>query len=191
MTSIYWYWKNVKNEHSHVGFNHYRRLFRLDDIEDYQNYDIIVSKPIWSSDKISLAHQYRHYHILQDLQTCIDVIRSDFNYSWGEGFRKYLLTTGTNLAPCNMFVMRKELFNEWCGFIFPILFKLKDVICSSSEFQARDNYQKRALCFLTERMFNYWYYLKKNSGLKCKEIDMDERLEYKPAGVNERGDFSK
>jgi len=40
-------------------------------------------------------------------------------------------------------------------------------------------------------MFGYWYYIKKNSGFKTKEIEIVERLEYKPQGVNERGDFSK
>ena len=40
-------------------------------------------------------------------------------------------------------------------------------------------------------MFGYWYYLKKNSGFTTKEIEMVEHLEYKPQGVNERGDFSK
>jgi len=66
MTSIYWFWKN-KELPAYVGFNHYRRFFKLDDIQDYENYDIIVSKPIWSSDKISLAYQYKHYHVLNDL----------------------------------------------------------------------------------------------------------------------------
>lgn len=119
------------------------------------------------------------------------MIRNEFDYEWGEGFRKYLLSSGTNLAPCNMFIMKKELFEEWCSFIFPILFSLEKKICHTEEFEKRDNYQKRALCFLTERMFGYWYYLKKNSGLKTKEIEIAEHLEYKPSGVNERGDFSK
>ena len=189
MTSIYWFWKNA-NLPDYVGFSHYRRTFNQKDISDYPEYDIIVSKPIWSSDKISLAYQYKYYHVLSDLQTCIDVIRNEFSYGWGEGFRKYLLSSGMNLAPCNMFIMKKELFEEWCDFIFPVLLKLKEKICDSDEFKKRDNYQKRALCFLTERIFGYWYYLKRNSGLKTKEIDIVEHLEYKPAGVNERGDFS-
>lgn len=88
-----------------------------------------------------------------------------------------------------MFVMRRELFEEWCQFIFPALFALKDRICGTEEFSLRDNYQKRALCFLTERIFNYWCYCKKRRGLKIKEVEIEEHLGYKPAGVNERGDF--
>ena len=74
--------------------------------------------------------------------------------------------------------------------IFPALFELKDRICGTEEFRSRDNYQKRALCFLTERVFNFWCYTKKCNGLKIKEVEMIEHLGYKPTGVNERGDFS-
>lgn len=89
-----------------------------------------------------------------------------------------------------MFVMKKELFVEWCEFVFPLLFELKKRICDTDEFIKRDNYQKRALCFLTERMFNFWYFKKKQT-LKTKELTIEEHLEYKPEGVNERGDYSK
>ena len=189
MTAIYWFWKNNLLP-DYVGFAHYRRVFSDADIADYEDHDIIVSKPIWSSDRISLAYQYKHYHVLSDLQTCIDTIR-ETDPEWGESFRQYLLHSGTNYAPCNMFVMKKELFEEWCSFVFPVLTRLKDKICGTEEFKKRDNYQKRALCFLTERMFGYWYFLKKKAGLRTKEVEMVEHLEYKPKGVNERGDFGK
>jgi hypothetical protein len=86
--------------------------------------------------------------------------------------------------------MKKDLFEEWCSFIFPLLFRLKTEICDTDEFKQRDNYQKRALCFLTERIFNYWYFLKKKSGIKTNEVDIVEHLEYKPSGINERGDYT-
>lgn len=69
-----------------------------------------------------------------------------------------------------MFIMKKDLFEEWCSFIFPLLFRLKTEICDTDDFKKRDNYQKRALCFLTERLFGYWYYTKTQLGLKTKEV---------------------
>ena len=86
--------------------------------------------------------------------------------------------------------MKKDLFEEWCSFIFPLLFRLKTEICDTYEFKQRDNYQKRALCFLTERMFGYWYYTKTQLGLKTKEVQIIEKLNFKPNGINERGDYS-
>ena len=187
MTSIYWFWKN-KQLPDYVGFNHYRRFFPRESISDYADYDIIISKPIFSS-SIPLVAQYQFYHRIMDLDKCVQYFIETVP-EWGIKFKQYLFTSGTNYAPCNMFVMRRDLFDEWCQFIFPALFELKDRICGTEECKLRDNYQKRALCFLTERIFNFWCYMKKCNGLKIKEVEMVEHLGYKPTGVNERGDFS-
>ena len=45
-------------------------------------------------------------------------------------------TRHDNFAPMNMFVMKRELFNEWCSLIFPILLKLEETI----DVENRDNY---------------------------------------------------
>ena len=82
--------------------------------------------------------------------------------------------------------MKKELFFEWCKFLFPILFELEKNI----DLSERDNYQKRALCFLSERLFNFWCYNKLQNGYNIKEIDIVEKLYFKPEKINERGDFS-
>ena len=69
MTSIYWFWKN-KQLPDYVGFNHYRRFFPRESISDYADYDIIISKPIFSS-SIPLAAQYQFYHRIADLDECV------------------------------------------------------------------------------------------------------------------------
>lgn len=191
MTSIYWAWKHYSEigNPEYIGHNHYRRLFNREDLSDYSCYDLIVANPIFSSDTMSLTQQYAYYHVIDDLQKCVGVVR-DRDIEFGADFVGYLNNTGTNYAPCNMFVMKKGLFFEWCEFIFPILFDLKKEICDTEDFKKRDNYQKRALCFLTERIFNYWCFRKKEAGLKIKEVEMIEYLEFKPASVNERGDFT-
>lgn len=187
MTSIYWMWKNYNKigNPEYIGHNHYRRFFNLNDITDYENYDIIISKPIFSSNSISLLQQYGFYHVVDDLYLCIETIKNK-NIVFGENFERYLMISGTNYAPCNMFIMKKHLFFEWCEFLFPILFELESKIILSG----RDNYQKRALCFLTERIFNFWCFNKLQNGCKIKEIDMYEKLYFKPQNINERGDYS-
>jgi hypothetical protein len=187
MTSIYWIWKNYGSigNPEYIGHNHYRRFFKVDDIDDYGNYDLIISKPIFSSPAISLIQQYSFYHIISDLLICIQCIKQH-NLDFGNNFEKYLMSSGTNYAPCNMFIMKKELFFEWCEFVFPILFDMENKI----DLSKRDNYQKRALCFLTERIFNFWCYDKLQKGYKIKEISMVEKLHFKPPKINERGDYS-
>lgn len=190
MTSIYWFWKNYRPFPDYIGFNHYRRFFRFEDIKDYFQYDIVVAKPIFSSTKVTLAQQYALYHVISDLQACLTTIEETVGKDKACGFKTYLYTTGKNYAPCNMFIMKRKLFEEWCQFVFPLLFRLKDIICTTEDFKKRDNYQKRALCFLTERMFNYWCYCKSLTQHLVKEVDIDERLDFKPAKVNERGDYT-
>ena len=85
-------------------------------------------------------------------------------------------TNHDNFAPMNMFVVRRNLFEEWCSFIFPVLFKLEEVI----DVSGRDNYQKRAICFLEERIFGFWCWMKKNAAhMKVLELPVIEHLEWK------------
>jgi len=70
---------------------------------------------------------------------------------------------------CNMFVMKKELFNEYCEFTFNVLFKLYE------EFKTIENdiWQTRAIGFLAEFLTSIFIssYKKKNPD-KIKELDM-------------------
>lgn len=93
-----------------------------------------------------------------------------------------------NFAPMNMFIMKRELFEEWCNFIFPILFKLEELI----DITGRDNYQKRAICFLEERIFGFWCWLKKiEQNMKVVELPVVEHLDWKNNKMNERGTYDE
>lgn len=105
---------------------------------------------------------------------------------FGNEFKDYLLTETVNFAPCNMFIMQKQLFFKWCEFVFPIVFDLERRI----DLSGRDNYQKRAICFLVERIFNFWCHRNMLTMNAIKEVPIEEHLEFKPRGVNERGDRS-
>lgn len=183
MTSIYWFWRNYDmTALDYVGFNHYRRFFKKDDYADFRDYDIIVADPIKCP--YALAWQYSYYHNIKDLQICADIMKT-YCPQFHSRFVDYINTKTDNYAPCNMFIMKRGLFNEWCSFIFPLLEELELKI----DLSGRDNYQKRALCFLTERIFGFWCYDKKMSGRKVKEIPIDEHKEYKNNNLNERGTY--
>ena len=108
----------------------------------------------------------------------MDILQEE-NFGLALSFGKYITEQTKNLAPCNLFVMKRELFLEWCETAFPILFKTVEKICRGEEFERRYPYQKRCACFLMERFFNFWYYSKMSSGTKCKEIGFVERLDLK------------
>jgi hypothetical protein len=176
-TSIYWFWKNVPLP-DYVGFNHYRRYFRPGDFSDFKNWDIIVAKPVFSDAKLSLFNHYKHYHFVEDMVKFCDILQKK-SFGLALSFGKYVTTQTRNLAPCNLFIMRKELFEEWCGLAFPILFETVKEVCRGEEFESRHPYQKRCACFLMERFFNFWYHMKISSGVRAKEIDFVERLDFK------------
>jgi len=68
-----------------------------------------------------------------------------------------------------MFAMPVHLFEQYCEWIFAILFMLENEIDTSSY----DPYQKRTFGFLAERLFNVWLeYQKTERNLRIKEIQV-------------------
>lgn len=183
-TSIYWFWKHLDRFDGidYCGFNHYRRVFSRSSLCDYQQYDIIVAQPIPCL--YSLEWQYGYYHSIDDLYKCISLLKK-IDYSFGCGFEQYVKVQHDNFAPMNMFVLRLDLFKEWCSFIFPMLFALENTI----DVRGRDNYQKRAICFLEERIFGFWCWSKMRIGCHIKQVSIDEHLDWKDNKLNERGTY--
>ena len=66
-----------------------------------------------------------------------------------------------------MFVMKKKIFEEYCEFIFPMLFELEKQV----DLTGYDNYQKRQLAFLAERLTSLFIYCKVKQGYKRKTVD--------------------
>ena len=92
------------------------------------------------------------------------------------------------MAPCNMFIMKRSLFNKYCEYIFPILFDLVDKIDLSNV----DGYQYRQLAFIAERITSYWItrYEELNP-CKVYAIDYVYDSSLKPADAKDsRGNFA-
>ena len=163
MTSIYWFWKNYAwKKLDYIGFNHYRRLFHPKFLKDYNKQDAIVRKKIDFVE--DLETQYFLSHNEDDLSKLVGILSTFFND--GKLFAEYMLTKSL-YAPCNMFVMRKHLFDQYCIFMFPILFRLLDYIKLSD-----DKYQHRAIAFLSERLTSFWI-KQLSKTIKIKEISLE------------------
>lgn len=159
LTGIYWAWKNLDAEY--VGLIHYRRYFinknkpfykkglfkdilRYEDIEELlTDVDIIVPQKrkyyiesIWS--------QYIHAHNSKPLELLGDIITEQYpeyrqayenlrNRKWAHMF--------------NMFIMKRDKFEEYCEWLFAILFKMEDRL---------ENIEPRLFGYLSERMLDIW-----------------------------------
>lgn len=174
-TAIYWAWKNLKEDY--IGLCHYRRYFgktkNKKDIflrNDYEKillkYDIILPKKVEVKlnfyTKSTVYKQYSNSHYEKDLNIARSVIENlyseDVKY-----FDEFMLEKEAYFY--SMFVMSKQLLDEYANWIFPILFELEKRIDVSKY----DDYQKRVVAFLGEYLFNIW--IKKNK-LKIYETDI-------------------
>ena len=157
LTGIYWLWKNVDCDI--IGICHYRRYFTKDEklldkgyIERImQTYPIIIP----NSSCVNETDVYQHYakrHNINDLKLCREVIsrkypayREAFDYAMDS----ILVSVG------NMWITRKEIFDRYCAWLFDILFEVEKEI----DFSAYDDYQKRVIGFLAERLFRGWLFM--------------------------------
>ncbi len=161
-TALFWIWKNDTSPI--VGLNHYRRYLSSPFCEGWplqgweadlilQKYDVIVAEHIWYKNETVL-------HAMQD-QVCRDALEQSFPAvrkivrDYDINYVKYFddMTNGQMLYPCEMFVMRRELLNEYCQWLFPIVFKMIENVKINEKW---DDYSKRIIGFWTERLLTVW-----------------------------------
>lgn len=168
LTVLYWIWKN--SDCTINGLVHHRRFFfnkRIlpqilsgDEVAEILSLkEIVIPKPVYVGE--SVEAQYRQCHIGKDYDLCREIIR--------ENYREYLEAFEISsmrryLYPYNMLITRKDILNDYCSFLFPILEKLEEKI----DISERDVYQQRVFGFLGERLFQTW--LIKNSSLDTVEF---------------------
>lgn len=196
MTAIYAYWKNLMKNADYVGFNHYRRIFATTDFSDIGDYDIIDTRGIRMVFNLSaltgettqnlvntnIKNGYAICHKIEDWNKMEEAVKKTPFYPCFEEWSNQSRLT----SPCNMFIMKKKIFEEYCEFIFPILFELEKQIDVSSY----DNYQKRQLAFLSERLTSLFIYCKVYQGYKCKTLDTMFFEGWKPETANDkRGEY--
>ena len=174
LTALYWAWKNLDCEY--IGLCHYRRYFGhkvySKDIEkkkgaifhreDYekllQKYDIIL--PVKRNYYIeTVRSQYEHAHYKKDLDE-VEKIISEKYPGYSDAFTRVM--NRRRLYILNMFVMKKSLFNEYCTWLFDILFELE----KRTDSTGYDTYEARLFGFMSERLFNVW--LERQNLKKCE-----------------------
>ena len=102
-------------------------------------------------------------HIIKrDLDEIEKIIKMQYP-SYIEAFEKVM--NSRKLHIYNMFVMNKALFDEYCTWLFDILFTLEKRI----DITNYDKYNARVFGFLSERLFNIWLEKKQ---LKIKTVNV-------------------
>lgn len=128
-----------------------------------QNYDMAVPRPAFCSiDGVisSIAQDYKHNHIAQDWDICMEIVIEKFP-EYKNSIAEYL-EKGSKFYIGNMFIAKRQIMNEYCNWLFTILFETEKRITFSE-----DPYQKRVIGFLSERLFTLYILHKK---FKLKEL---------------------
>lgn len=171
LTALYWAWKNL--DFDVLGLSHYRRYFDLNSLTNKKHEvntvsEDFISNSNFSSDKvkvlldksdiilpkqctriISIKNEYVHYHILEDFNILTNVISDlypDYEKSWIE-LTKY----SNKYSLYNMFIAKKGLVDDYCLWLFSILFEVEKRIKLSPY-----KYQQRVFGFMAERLINLY-----------------------------------
>lgn len=171
LTGLYWAWKNLDCEY--LGLAHYRRHFTVlrgtSDRRDVMsldqarsllaNNDVLLptKRNYWIESNYT---QYVHAHHKEDLDTTREIIM--------ERYPKYIKAYDSSMKKTtghrfNMFIMKKELADAYCTWLFDILFELEKRL-DISEYSAND---KRVFGFVSERLLDVWL---ETNGIKSKDI---------------------
>lgn len=159
LTALYWAWKNLNADA--VGLDHYRRYLSLHHQKNlttiltraqidtlFQKTDLILPKKRRYYIETNYSH-YIHAHPQQPLDEARKII--------GEQTPSYLTAFDDVMAKrsahmFNMFIMKRPLFNQYCEWLFAILFELE----KRTDISQYDDYNSRVYGFVSERLLDVW-----------------------------------
>lgn len=171
LTGLYWAWKNLDCEY--LGLAHYRRHFTVlkgtSDRRDVMNLDqarnLVANNDVLLPTKRNYwietnYGQYVHAHHKEDLDTTREILVErypEYISAYDSCMKK---TTGHRF---NMFIMKKDIADAYCKWLFDVLFELEKRLDIS-------NYNKndqRVFGFVSERLLDVWL---ETNGIKYKDI---------------------
>ena len=169
LTGLYWIWKNSNADI--VGLCHYRRYLiknesfltknYIESLLTQQGYDIIVPASGWSPYKTNKDHYYST-HFAKDYK-CMKQVLTEKYPDYVPAFDRFSHTNLASLA--NIIITRKEILNEYCNWLFDILFEVE----TRTDLSGYDSFQVRLFGYLSERLLRVWLFMH-NYKIKEEEV---------------------
>lgn len=155
LTGIYWAWKNLKADY--VGLAHYRRHFgkSRDKVLDKATAEALLKKAdviLPKQRKYYIENLYSHYvntlHA-DPLDKTFEIVKEKYPEYYPEMQK---LHTRTSAHMFNMFIMKKEHFDNYCEWLFDILGELETRVDSTQY----DTFHARFYGRVSELLLDVW-----------------------------------
>ena len=185
LTGLYWAWKNLENDY--VGLVHYRRYFTAKESipkSEDEKFKIVLSqeeceKLLEDNDVIlpklrkyyieNLYDHYKHTMYVEPLDITKEIIEDKYP-EYSDEFEK--LHTRTSAHMFNMFVMKKEILNDYCTWLFDILFELENRM---KEYNIEyDTFHSRFYGRISELLLDVWINTNNIKYSETRVIDMQK-----------------
>lgn len=181
LTGLYWAWKNMDTDY--IGLAHYRRHFTANENipkEENLKFDIIlnekeIEKILENTDVIlpkkrkyyieNLYDHYKHTMYIEPLDETRKIIEEKYP-EYLEEFDKLHKRTSAHMF--NMFIMKKEILNDYCTWLFDILFELEKKIDVSQY----DSFHARFFGRVSELLLDVWINKNKINYKEVRVIDI-------------------
>ena len=181
LTGLYWAWKNLDAQY--LGLVHYRRYFteskKIPKEEDkkfecvltkeqleekLKNVDVILPK----KRKYYIENLYSHYEHTMYVEP-LEKTRKIIQDKYPEYLDEFdMLHKRTSAHMFNMLIMRKDILNEYCTWLFDILFELQKQIDESKY----DSFHARFYGRISELLLDVWINKNQIKYEEIKVIDM-------------------
>ena len=120
VTAIYWMWKHDRSDI--IGLFHYRRMYRLSEkqiIRFLGKADIIAT---YYDKEISVAEAFMQICPSGSLGTALRQIKENAPDYYDTALE---VLHGKWYYCCNLFVTRRDLFDAYCQWLFPLVFQIE------------------------------------------------------------------
>ena len=181
LTGVYWIWKNV-NDCKYKGNVHYDRFFVSQDgkilpscdiLSFLKDYDVIVCDFARLEGR-TVYQIYNDFHGHENMDTCREVIQ-DIYPEYLQTFDD-VIVNGEYSSLYNIMIGKTEVYNEYCNWLFTILFELEDRLKKLDRLNfTEDDYQRKVFGFIGERLMLVW--LKYNK-VNYKQVPVNHFDEY-------------
>ena len=179
LTGTYWAWQNYEKlgNPEYFGSFGYRRLLVPYLLDDLISYDAIIPEPEYLPEG-SIRKQFIYYHGSALCNIMINTLKKIHPEDM-ENFISYINQPWAYLR--ELYILKKELFFDFCSWIFPLLFELLSIdnehfILNEKEksdikkrrndtSQEFDLYMKRDIAFIIERYTGFYLYKLKQKSL--------------------------